>query len=95
MGKKLRDQVFRVDEGMMLERLVHERQYSDDTAKIIDDEVEALIIEAGKRARAVLKANMKKLEDLKNALLDKETVEASDVLEILKGSHMPQEATLY
>ena len=33
MGKKLRDQVFHVDEGMMMERLVHERQYSDETAK--------------------------------------------------------------
>jgi ATP-dependent Zn protease len=40
MGKKLRDQGFHVDEGMMLERIVHERQYSDETAKIIDDEVE-------------------------------------------------------
>ena len=27
MGKKLRDQVFHVDEGMMLDRLVHERGY--------------------------------------------------------------------
>src|SRR5207237_1548016 len=51
MGKKLRDQVFQVDEGMMLERLVHERQYSDETAKIIDDEVENLITEDANRAR--------------------------------------------
>ena len=43
MGKKLRDQVFKVDDGMMLDRLVHERDYSYETAKIIDDEVEALI----------------------------------------------------
>src|SRR5579864_9156145 len=65
MGKKLRDQVFQVDEGMMLERLVHERQYSDETAKIIDDEVESLITEAANRARAVIKANREKLEKLK------------------------------
>ncbi|HSX17854.1 MAG TPA: ATP-dependent zinc metalloprotease FtsH [Candidatus Saccharimonadales bacterium] len=95
MGKRLRDQVFQVDEGMMLERLVHERTYSDDTAKIIDDEVENLITEAGRRAREVLKANMHKLEELKKALLDKETVEADEVLTILKGSHMPKAAALY
>ncbi len=95
MGKKLRDQVFQVDEGMMLERLVHERQYSDETAKVIDDEVESLITEAGKRARLVIKANLKKLEELKNELLEKETVEAEAVLKILKGSHMPKEAALY
>ncbi len=89
MGNKLRDQVFHVDEGMMLERMVHERQYSDETAKIIDDEVESLITEAAHRAREVIKANKNKLEDLKDALLKKETVEADEVLEILKGSKLP------
>jgi len=95
MGKKLRDQVFHVEEGMMLERMVHERQYSDETAKVIDDEVEALITEAANRARAVIKANMKKLEDLKDALLEKETVEAAEVAKLLQGSHMPEAANLY
>jgi len=95
MGKKLRDQVFQVDEGMMLERLVHERQYSDETAKVIDDEVEALITESANRARIVLKANLEKLEDLKKALLEKETVESQEVLKILHGSHMPKAAALY
>jgi len=95
MGKELRDQVFHVDEGMMIEKLVHERQYSDETAKIIDDEVEHLITEAGKRARAVLKVNMNKLEVLKKKLLEKETVEADEVLKILKGSMMPKAAELY
>ncbi|HET9850153.1 MAG TPA: ATP-dependent zinc metalloprotease FtsH [Candidatus Saccharimonadales bacterium] len=95
MGKKLRDQVFHVEEGMMLERMVHERQYSDETAKIIDDEVESLITEAARRARIVLKSNLKKLETLKDALLEKETVEAEDVLKLLEGAHMPPEAALY
>ncbi len=95
MGKKLRDQVFHVDEGMMLDKLVHERQYSDDTAKTIDAEVENLISEAANRARAVIKANISKLEALKKRLLEKETVEADEVLEVLKGSMMPKTAALY
>jgi cell division protease FtsH len=95
MGDKLRDQVFHVDEGMMLDRLVHERQYSDETAKIIDDEVENLITEAANRARTVVKANMQKLEALKAALLEKETVEAKEVITILEGSQMPKNAALY
>jgi cell division protease FtsH len=95
MGKKLRDQVFHVEEGMMLERMVHERQYSDETAKVIDDEVESLITEAANRARSVIKVNLHKLEDLKNALLDKETVEAQEVVKLLDGSHMPKAAALY
>jgi cell division protease FtsH len=95
MGKKLRDQVFHVDEGMMLDRMVHERDYSDETAKVIDDEVEALITEAANRARTVIKANLDKLENLKDRLLEKETVDADEVLEALKGAKMPSGAALY
>lgn len=95
MGKKLRDQVFHVDEGMMLDRLVHEREYSDDTAKVIDQEVESLITEAANRARAVLKANRHKLEALKDRLIEKETVDADEVHEILAGAKMPESAALY
>lgn len=95
MGKQLRDQVFHVEEGMMLERMVHEREYSDDTAKVIDQEVEALITEAATRARAVIKANLKYIEALKDKLLEKETVDADEVHEIFTGSHLPKAATLY
>jgi cell division protease FtsH len=95
MGKKLRDQVFHIEDGMMMERLVHERQYSDETAKIIDDEVESLITEAAKRARQVIKQNRTYLESLKDVLLEKETVEADEVAKILKGTKMPKEAALY
>lgn len=95
MGKKLRNQVFHVEDGMMLDRLVHERDYSEDTAKLIDGEVEALISEAATRAREVIKANVKKLEELKAKLIEDETVEAEEVLEILKGSQMPKTAALY
>lgn len=95
MGKKLRDQVFHVEEGTMIDRMVHERQYSDETAKVIDDEVEELITEAANRARIVVKANREKLEALKDRLLEKETVEADEVQEILAGTTMPKAAALY
>ncbi|HUC87788.1 MAG TPA: ATP-dependent zinc metalloprotease FtsH [Candidatus Binatia bacterium] len=95
MGKKLRDQVFHVDEGMMLERLVHEREYSDDTAKVIDDEVESLITEAANRARAVIKINREFIDKLKDKLLEKETVDAEEVKKLLNGARMPKAAALY
>ena len=95
MGKKLRDQVFHVDDGMMLDRLVHEREYSDETAKVIDEEVESLITEAANRARVVIKANLDKLEDLKKRLLDKETVDAEEVAKSLHGAKLPAAAALY
>ncbi len=95
MGKKLRDQVFHVDEGMVFDKLVNERNYSDETAKVIDDEVEALITEAANRARIVIKANLEYIKKLKDVLLDKETVDADEVMTILKGSSLPKAATLY
>lgn len=95
MGSKLRDQVFHLDEGMMIERIVHEREYSDETAKIIDDEVENLITEAAKRATLVIRANRAKLDILKNRLLEKETIEAEEVITLLKGTVLPKLATLY
>jgi len=95
MGKQLRDQVFHVDDGMMIDKLVHERDYSDDTAKVIDQEVENLITEAANRARSIIKANMHKLEALKDRLLEKETVDADEVQEVLKGAKLPSAAALY
>lgn len=95
MGTKLRDQVFKTDDGMMLDRLVHERNYSEETAKQIDSEVEALITEAASRARTVIKANLKSLELLKARLLEKETVEADEVKDLLKDTKMPEAAALH
>ncbi len=95
MGKQLRDQVFHVEEGMMIDRMVHEREYSEDTAKLIDQEVEALVTEAANRARTVINANKKYLEALKVALLEKETLEAEEVKEILASAVMPKSAALY
>jgi cell division protease FtsH len=95
MGTKLRDQVFHEDNGgMVFDRMTHERPYSDDTAKEIDQEVAGLIMEAANRAEAVIKANMPSLKKLADALLEEETVEEDRVLELLKGTKLPKEAQL-
>lgn len=96
MGTKLRNQVFHEDTGnMMFDRITHERPYSENTAVEIDKEVSALISEAANRAEAVLKANKAELIKLKDALLEKETLEETEVKNILKGTTLPKEAKLY
>ena len=96
MGTKLHDQVFHEDNGgMMFDRMTHERPYSDDTAKEIDKEVEALIREAAKRAEIVITANRDQLEKMVKTLIVKETIEEKDVEELFEGSKLPAEAKLH
>ena len=96
MGTKLRDQVFHDENaGIMFERMTHERPYSDDTAKVIDGEVETLIKEAAHRAERVIKANRRYLDVLKKELLEKESLEAAEVMKLLKGAKLPVVAKLY
>jgi len=96
MGTKLRDQVFHEDNGgMMFDRMTHERPYSDDTAKEIDIEVAELIRESARRAEEVITKNRASLDKLAKELLDKETLDEDEVVEILKDAILPKEAKLY
>jgi len=96
MGTTLRDQVFHDDNGgMVFDKMTHDRPYSNETAKEIDEEVETLIKEAARRAEAVIRHNRASLDHLANALLEKETVEGDEVEELLKAASLPKEARLY
>jgi cell division protease FtsH len=96
MGTRLRDQVFHEDSGgMMFDRMTHERPYSEETARSIDEEVETLIKEAAKRAELVIAHNMKHLEALAKRLLEDETVDETVVNEVFAHAVLPKEARLY
>ena len=96
MGKNLRDQVFHDDNGgMVFDKITHERPYSDDTARLIDQEVETLIKEAAQRAETVIVKNMASLDALADALLKEETLEEEKVNEILKDAKLPKEVVLH
>jgi cell division protease FtsH len=96
MGKKLRDQVFHDDNGgMVFDKITHERPYSDATAQVIDEEVEALIKEASTRAQIVISHNMDSLHALAKQLLQDETIEESAVNRILKDMKLPKDAQLH
>jgi cell division protease FtsH len=95
MGKQLRDQVFHEDEGgMMLDRMVHSKPYSEKTAELIDREVEDLIKEATDRAEKIIKANRPALEKLKDELLEKETLDEDEARTALKGAKAPATVVL-
>lgn len=96
MGKHLRNMVFTGEqsEGLLFERMVHERSYSEETAKLIDKEVEGLISEAANRAESVISSNKTLLKKLADKLLEAETVEGDEVDTLLSGAKLPKEAAL-
>jgi ATP-dependent metalloprotease FtsH len=63
------------------------KPYSEDTAKVIDEEVSKIIERAYDKARELLTANKEKLDALAKKLLDKEVIFKDDLEEIL-GARM-------
>ncbi|MFP4417497.1 MAG: ATP-dependent zinc metalloprotease FtsH [Chitinispirillaceae bacterium] len=61
------------------------RDFSEQTARIIDEEIEKLIIEMEERAHNLLKENRDKLDKIARALIENETLEHSEVDAILKA----------
>ncbi len=70
--------------GMFLGRdIAAERDFSEDTAAAIDEEVSQLVDEAYRRATEVLMANRLVLDELAEILVEKETVDAEELQELL------------
>jgi cell division protease FtsH len=63
-----------------------ERDFSEETAATIDDEVRNLVDQAYRRAKAVLVQNRAVLDHLSNMLIEKETVDSEELQELLATS---------
>jgi cell division protease FtsH len=73
--------------GMFLGRdIAAERDFSEETAATIDEEVSQLVEEAYRRATAVLNDNRSVLDELAEMLVEKETVDSEELQELLVRS---------
>jgi cell division protease FtsH len=63
-----------------------ERDFSEETAAAIDDEVRNLVDQAYRRAKAVLTGNRHVLDKLAQMLIEKETVDSDELQELLASS---------
>ncbi len=81
MSEKLGPLTFgRKEEQIFLGReFAQRRDYSEETAVLIDKEVTRLVSEAYKRAKKILQENMDTLHALAEALLERETLAESDI----------------
>ncbi|MGH9273672.1 MAG: ATP-dependent zinc metalloprotease FtsH, partial [Acidimicrobiales bacterium] len=59
--------------------LMHTRDYSDETARVIDEEVERILREQEERCRQVLTKQRKGLDLVARALLEHETIDGAEV----------------
>ncbi|MGI9032669.1 MAG: ATP-dependent zinc metalloprotease FtsH [Acidimicrobiales bacterium] len=68
-------------QGMVFlgEDLMHSREYSDETARVIDEEVERILREQEDRAREVLHRHRAGLDAVARALLENETIDGAEV----------------
>lgn len=85
MSKKLGPQTFGRQSGNIFlgHDLVQEKEYSENTAILIDEEVTKTIKECYERAHQLLSANREKLELLAGKLEEEEVLEGSDVAKLL------------
>jgi cell division protease FtsH len=65
------------------------KNYSEKTAELIDDEVKRLLTTLYDEARAILAANRDKLDRIADALLERETLETSDLAKLIAGEVLP------
>ena len=63
--------------------IAHERDYSEETARIVDEEVKHIVDSCYARAKELISANKEKLTALAQALLEKEVLDVEEVKKII------------
>ncbi|EJL7014891.1 ATP-dependent zinc metalloprotease FtsH [Vibrio cholerae] len=92
-SEKLGPMLYAEDEGeVFLGRSVTQTKHmSDDTAKLIDDEVRQIIDRNYERARQIIMDNMDIMHAMKDALMKYETIDAGQIDDLMARKHVIRE----
>jgi len=76
-------------QGMVFlgEDLMHTRDYSEDTSRVVDEEVARILREQEARATSVLREHKAGLEAVANALLEFETVDGAEIARLIDNAY--------
>jgi cell division protease FtsH len=87
MSEKLGPLTFgKKEEEIFLGReFARHRDYSEETARLIDDEVRTIVAHGYEKAKEIIQANMAILHKLANTLLEKEVLDGNQIEAIIKG----------
>lgn len=67
----------------------HHNQYSEEMARIIDEEVKAFVDEAHNAARTIMRDHREQLDRVTQALVERETISGEEFEKLLKGEDLP------
>jgi cell division protease FtsH len=74
------------EEHIFLGREVaRQKDYSEDTAILIDREIKQIVLDSAVRARSILEQNLDKLHALARALLERESLDSEEIARILRA----------
>lgn len=79
----------RHEEVFLGREIVQPREYSEETARLIDAEVRRIVTEAMERAEQLLRENLDALHRIANALLERETLTGEEIDLLLRGEPLP------
>jgi cell division protease FtsH len=65
-------------------------EYSEKTARDIDEEVYRIVAEQYTRVSELIKANVDKLEAMAKALLERETLDSEEIIAVMEGRPLPE-----
>lgn len=78
------------EEELFLGReITRTRNFSEQTAIAIDEEVKKIVTSAMKRAEKILRENLTTLHRLANALLEREILDSEEIDKIMRGEELP------
>jgi len=79
------------DEAIFLGREINQhRDYSEDTAILIDKEVRRIVNGGYDKAKSILANNKEVLERIAQALLEREVIDANEVKLLMEGKPLPE-----
>jgi cell division protease FtsH len=65
------------------------KEYSEETARLIDEEVKKIVRDAYEKAKNLVQENIESLHNLAEALLERETLTGVEVEMVMKGQDLP------
>ena len=74
------------EEVFLGREIQNQKDYSEETAKLIDDEVVKIVRKAQRKAKSILKSKVKYLHQIAEALLKYETIDGNDLVNIMNGN---------